>query len=157
VHNIWFRSRGYETLDDLPQSYFIAINACISLVPLFFALFYPHIGTILAIASSISALFMIYIVPVLTYFKMRKLEIMYPMLAAALQENEVEFVVPNQPRKDLPRNIMDSSAGLLDAGSTGAEPTDQMNGPEFVGQGGALPKDMSKSPKLVISDRFLQR
>lgn len=38
---------------------------------------------------------MIYIIPVTTYLKMRKLQIMYPMLAAAIEENEVKFVAPS--------------------------------------------------------------
>jgi len=64
----------------------------------------------MGIFASISALFMIYVVPVLCYLKMRKLEIMYPTLAAAIQENEVEFLAPspNFARKNLPKNIMDS-------------------------------------------------
>ena len=89
ILNLFFRSRGYHTLEELPFSYFLGINLSVSLIPLLFQLFYPNIGVILGIASSISALPMIYIVPVTTYFKMKKLEILYPMLAAAIQENEV--------------------------------------------------------------------
>lgn len=84
ILNLFFRSRGYNTLEELPQSYFFYINASISLIPLGFQLFYPRIGTIMSLFSSFSALFMIYIIPVTTYFKMRKLEIMYPTLAAAI-------------------------------------------------------------------------
>jgi hypothetical protein len=57
------------------------LNIGISVVPLIFALFYPKIGSILGYAASASGLFMIYIVPVVTYMKMRKVEIMFPELA----------------------------------------------------------------------------
>jgi hypothetical protein len=68
---------------------FKMVNICISLIPLFFACFYPQIGSIIGIAASISGFVMIYLVPVFAYFKMKKLEIEHPLLAAALQENEV--------------------------------------------------------------------
>lgn len=74
---------------DVTDKQFKIVNIGISTVPLFFALFYPLIGNIIGIAASISGFFMIYVVPVLTYLKMRKIEIENPMLAAALQENEV--------------------------------------------------------------------
>jgi hypothetical protein len=74
---------------DIPDKKFKILNICISIVPLFFALFYPLIGNIIGIAASISAFFMVYLVPVLAYFKMRRLEIEHPLLAGALQENEV--------------------------------------------------------------------
>jgi hypothetical protein len=66
----------------------------ISTVPLLFCLFYPLIGNIIGVAASISGFFMIYVVPVITYLKMQKLEIENPLLAAALQENEVSLLVP---------------------------------------------------------------
>jgi hypothetical protein len=37
---------------------------------------------------------MIYLVPVVTYMKMRKIEILYPYLAAALQENDIKIIIP---------------------------------------------------------------
>lgn len=49
----------------------------------------------LSIAGAISGFLMIYVVPVFTYLKMRKLEIDHPLLAAAIQENEVQFYIPN--------------------------------------------------------------
>ena len=52
--------------------------------PLFFCLFYPKIGSIIGVAASISGFFMIYVVPVITYLKMQRLEIENPLLAAAL-------------------------------------------------------------------------
>jgi hypothetical protein len=71
------------------------LNIGISLPPLFFTLFIPtKIGTVLSIAGAISGFLMIYVVPVFTYLKMRKLEIEHPLLAAAIQENEVQFYIP---------------------------------------------------------------
>lgn len=74
---------------DVSEKKFKMVNIGISTVPLFFALFYPLIGNIIGIAASISAFFMVYLVPVLAYFKMKRLEIEHPLLAGALQENEV--------------------------------------------------------------------
>ena len=76
--------KGCNSLDDLSTIKFRMLNLGISVVPLFFALFYPKIGTILGYAAAASGFFMIYVVPVVTYLKMRKLEIMHPELAAAL-------------------------------------------------------------------------
>ena len=74
---------------------FRMMNICISTVPLCFALFYPKIGSILGYAASVSGFLMIYVVPVLAYMKMREIEIKHPLLAQALQENEVELFVPD--------------------------------------------------------------
>lgn len=63
---------------------FKMLNVCISIVPLCFALFYPKIGSILGYAASVSGFFMIYVVPVFAYLKMRKIEIQHPLLAAAI-------------------------------------------------------------------------
>jgi hypothetical protein len=49
---------------------------------------------VLSVAGAISGFLMIYVVPVFTYLKMRKLEIEHPLLAAAIQENEVKFYIP---------------------------------------------------------------
>lgn len=118
---------------DIPDKKFKLLNICISLVPLFFALFYPLIGNIIGIAASISAFFMVYLVPVLAYFKMKRLEIEHPLLASALQENEVGIVVP----RTLPKNFEELEN---QEGGTGGPPA------HFI-----------SSPKIVISDRFMKR
>lgn len=121
--------------NEIEDSKFRMLNLCISVVPLMMALFYPKVGSILGIAASLSGFLMIYVVPVLAYMKMKKLEISNPLLAAALQENEVEVFVPN-------RNILPKSFNLDTDGSTGNT--------------ASLPP-MSLSPKIAISDRFLKR
>jgi len=78
LFNLFF---GTTEVDDKK---FYAVNIGISTVPLFFALFYPLIGSIIGVAASISGFFMIYVVPVITYLKMKKIEIENPILAAAL-------------------------------------------------------------------------
>ena len=60
---------------DISEYRFRVLNICISIVPLTFALFYPKIGSILGYAASVSGFLMIYVVPVVTYMKMRKVEI----------------------------------------------------------------------------------
>lgn len=90
---------------DVSDFTFRTLSAVITLVPMGFALFYPKVGSVLGYAASLSGFLMIYVVPVLAYFKMKKVEIMNPMLAAALQENEVELYVP----QSLPKNIEDET------------------------------------------------
>jgi hypothetical protein len=88
--------RDCKTIYDIPDNKFFLLNVSISIVPLASALFYPKIGTIISIVASISGFFMIYLVPVFCYMKMKLLEIKHPLLAVALQENEVAFVVPGR-------------------------------------------------------------
>jgi len=72
-------------LRDVKPWVYSTLNISISLIPLLFALFYPKIGSILSYAASVSGFFMIYLIPVLAYMRMRRLEITHPLLAAALQ------------------------------------------------------------------------
>jgi|TARA_B110000285_G_scaffold214995_1_gene260916 hypothetical protein len=72
-------------LDDLSPTTYYLLNIGISVVPLSMAIFYPKIGTILGYAGAASGFFMIYLIPVITYMKMRKIEILYPELASAIQ------------------------------------------------------------------------
>ena len=69
---LFFKGKTVETMPDLQ---FKIINITISLIPLIFALFYPNIGTVLSYAASISGFFMIYVVPVMAYMKLKKIEI----------------------------------------------------------------------------------
>ena len=126
---------------DISETKFRVLNICISLVPLGFALFFPLVGKILGYSASVSGFLMIYVIPVLAYLKMKKVEIMNPLLAAALQENEVDIFVPQ--RSTLPKNIEFE-------GDTGSKPLLHNASP-------SQSKNMSASPKLVISDRFLRR
>ena len=80
------------------------INVGISLVSLFFGVFYPNPGSILGYAGAISGFLMIYLIPVMTYLKMKKVEIENPLLAAAIQENEIRFMIPEK-RSTLPRDF----------------------------------------------------
>jgi len=77
---------------EVNDTHFYAVNIGISLVPLFFAIFYPLVGNIIGVAASISGFFMIYIIPVITYLKMKKIEIENPALAKALKENKLELL-----------------------------------------------------------------
>lgn len=69
---------------DISEIQFRILNVCISIVPLMFALFFPLVGKILGYAASVSGFLMIYVIPVVAYMKMKRLEIMNPLLAAAL-------------------------------------------------------------------------
>jgi hypothetical protein len=128
---------------------FKMLNVGISTVPLCFALFYPKIGSILGYAASVSGFFMIYVVPVITYMKMRKIEIMHPLLAAAIQENEVEVFMP-QRRTDLPKNFEAASSPIMETGGS----KDKLIEKKTENK---VPQHLTSSPKIVITDRFLQR
>ena len=58
---------------------FRVITIFISLVPLLFAIFYPKIGSILGYAGAVSGFLMIYLVPVVAYLQMKRLEILDPL------------------------------------------------------------------------------
>lgn len=118
---------------------FRILSAIITTTPLCFCLFYPRVGNVLGYAASLSGFLMIYVVPVVAYFKMKKVEIMNPLLAGALQENEVELFVPQAQQRQLPKNIEEEKAQ-----------TEQL----LIGKSQHL---MTTSPKIVISDRFLKR
>ena len=90
---LWFPAGS--TLDDVPRGKYIAMHAMISLAPLLFSMFLPgQIGMIITLLSGVAGFMMIYIVPVFAYLKIMKLEIEYPLLAAALRQNEVKFFLP---------------------------------------------------------------
>jgi hypothetical protein len=58
----------------------------IDTIPLFFAIVYPKVGSILSVVGAISGLFIIYIIPVMCYLKKEKMEITNPVLAAGIRE-----------------------------------------------------------------------
>ena len=60
------------------------MNFGISIIPLLSAIFYPEIGSIIGPIGSVSGFFLIFVIPVMTYMKKKRLEIEHPMLAAAL-------------------------------------------------------------------------
>lgn len=79
--NLIWKHADFERIGEFR---FRLLNLGISVVPLIFALFYPKVGSILGYAAGASGFLMIYVVPVVTYMKMKKVEIMNPLLAAAL-------------------------------------------------------------------------
>lgn len=106
------------TLEDIPKVNYITMHALISLPPLLFSMFFPgQIGMIVTLLSGVSGFLMIYIVPVFAYLKIKKLEIEYPLLAAALRQNEVKFFVPGQEQMNIPqrRSFNENDTEVLDA------------------------------------------
>ena len=73
-----------KTVDDIPRNQFIAMNCGISIIPLLSAMFYPAIGSVITLIGSVSGFFLIFVIPVVTYMKKKRLEIEHPLLAAAL-------------------------------------------------------------------------
>lgn len=93
----------YKTTD-VKEHQFRMINVGISTVSLLLGVFYPKPGSILGYAGAVSGFLMIYLIPVMTYLKMKKVEIENPLLAAAIQENEVRLMIPDK-KKNLPRDF----------------------------------------------------
>lgn len=90
---------------DIPDLHFRLLSVGITTIPLLFALFYPNVGKILGVAASLSGFLMIYVVPVVAYHKMLRIEITSPLLAAAITENEFRIVNPNDNKRKLPKTI----------------------------------------------------
>lgn len=74
------------------------VTLVIDSIPLFFALVYPKVGSILSIVGAISGLFIIYIIPCVCYLKMLKMQIQNPILAEGIRE------VPAKEDKDMPKS-----------------------------------------------------
>lgn len=127
MFNLFF---GTQNVSDMQYR---IVTVSISTLPLLAALFYPKVGSILGYSASLSGFFMIYVVPVLTYLKMKKIEIQNPLLAKAIQENEVYMIAPK--RDHLPQSIIEKQQ---------AEQPD------------SLAESWVTSPKLVITDKFME-
>lgn len=74
------------------------VTFVIDSIPLFFAIVYPKVGSILSIVGAISGLFIIYIIPCVCYLKMLKMQITNPILAEGVRE------IPVKEDKDAPRS-----------------------------------------------------
>lgn len=64
------------------------LTLSLSVIPLLCALFYPNVGTLLSYVGALSGFVIIYLLPVMVYLKMRKLQILNPLLAEAIARNE---------------------------------------------------------------------
>lgn len=145
-------------VEELPQSKFLMLNVGINIPPLLINIFIPQqVGMVLGLLSSISGFLMIYVVPVMAYIKMRKLQIEFPMLAAAVRENELILFDPDQ--NNVTSDQLPSKIAEVDE-----EYTDRENDArvakykEYEEQVDIhLSPSMSKSPKLIISNRFMRR
>ena len=134
------------------------MHALISLPPLCFSMFLPgQMGQIITLLSGVSGFFMIYIVPVFAYLKIKKLEIEYPLLAAALRQNEVKFFLPGMRPSDLP-----ARSSFNDEREITQVPEETDNPPmtkhqAYEEQYNMSMDRMTASPKVVVSRRFLKR
>jgi hypothetical protein len=54
-------------------------------------IFYPKVGSILGKIGSIAGLLIVYILPVITHLKKFKTELVHPLLAKAIQNDQYEF------------------------------------------------------------------
>ena len=109
----------------------MCVNAIITLGPLACACYFANIGSLLAYTGAISGFFAIYLLPVLVHLKRRYTQITNPLLAEAVALNEFQ-VLKSEELKSPKAN---SGGRLADD-----------DGEQF----------MSKSPKIMISDRIAQ-
>lgn len=66
---------------------FIAVTIGLLTIPTLVCMFYPQIASILGIIGSVAGLFIVYILPVITYLKKIKTECENPILAKAIEKN----------------------------------------------------------------------
>ena len=71
-------------------------------------MFYPQIGSILGMIGSIAGLFIVYVLPTITYLKQVKTECEHPILANAIKKNMYEIRVGQQPQMS-PRIVIDNA------------------------------------------------
>ena len=74
VINIIFRDTPVNVYD-LSRKHLFYVNMAITILPLICCVFYPLIGSMIAVTSAISGFFIIYIVPIFTYLKKCRLEV----------------------------------------------------------------------------------
>lgn len=67
------------------------LNIAIISLPFFVAILYPAVGALAGMLGSISGFLIIYLIPTLTYLKSKHTEILHPMLAKALMNNDFSF------------------------------------------------------------------
>ncbi len=60
-------------------------------IPTMITIFYPKVGSILGQIGSIAGLFIVYILPVITYLKKFRTELEHPLLAKAIADDMYEF------------------------------------------------------------------
>jgi hypothetical protein len=63
---------------------FFTINLIFLTLPCGVAIFYPKVASVLGLIGSIAGLFIVYILPVITYLKKVKTECEFPILAKAI-------------------------------------------------------------------------
>lgn len=76
---------------------FKVITVIFLIIPLCVTVFYPQIGSILGMIGSIAGLFIVYVLPTITYLKQIKTECEHPILAKAIKKNMYEIRVGQQP------------------------------------------------------------
>lgn len=85
--NHFLRSLVFQLIfkdKEVSQRNFIMINFTNLFVPTMITIFYPKVGSILGKIGSIAGLFIVYILPVITYLKKYRTELEHPLLAKAI-------------------------------------------------------------------------
>lgn len=88
--NNFFRSIVFQIYPPFSKL-FRRVTASLLLVPLSVTIFFPAVGSILGIIGSVAGLFIVYILPTVTYLKLVYTECKTPLLAKALKSNEFEI------------------------------------------------------------------
>jgi len=76
---------------EVSQRNFVIINFINLFIPTMITIFYPKVGSILGQIGSIAGLFIVYILPVITYLKKFRTELEHPLLAKAIADDMYEF------------------------------------------------------------------
>jgi len=78
----------YGNQDQRSQKQTIFVNSLILILPFILAVFYPQVGKLAGYLGSVSGLFCIYVLPVITHLKALHTEINHPILSEALKNND---------------------------------------------------------------------
>lgn len=82
-----------KEVEEVSVSIFRVIGIFTLVVPFLFAVFYPQVGSILSWTGSIAGLLIIYILPVIIHLKIVRTRYENPLLAKALELNELKLGV----------------------------------------------------------------
>lgn len=76
---------------EISDKQFKITTVILLIIPLCVAMFYPQIGSILGMIGSVAGLFIVYVLPTITYLKQVKTECEHPILAKAIKKNMYEI------------------------------------------------------------------
>lgn len=91
---------------EVAHKWFVVVNFGNHFIPTMITIFYPKVGSILGQIGSIAGLFIVYILPVITYLKKYRTELEHPLLAKAISEDMYEYRTTGQVDAKSPKIVI---------------------------------------------------